>query len=68
MTCNYQKNKRLRQINKLEMIIARNESYVAYYDMIIREGRATEHTYESRELNIQFLEKMRAELNRLESE
>lgn len=68
MICNYQKNKIKRDIAKVKKIIARNESYVAYYDMIIREGKATEHTHESRELNIQFLEKMRAELNRLESE
>lgn len=66
MTCQYQQNKIKRDIAKVKKIITRNESYVAYYNKIITEGTATEHTHQSKAENEAFLLKMREELVRLE--
>lgn len=68
MTCEYQKNRIKRNIQKVKKIITRNESYIAYYKKGIAEDNITSTTHQSLADNEVFLKSMQDELVKLEAE
>ncbi len=68
MECHYKKNRIRRDIAKVKKIIARNESFIAYYEKGIADGTASPTAPQSKADNEEFVKRMKEELVRLENE